>query len=106
MLRPGGRLATADLLVVNARPKQWLRRLGNKIFRTPTTNMYPRSGYARRLEDAGFTDIRVETIADKVFAPSLVRSQAAPHSGGPRANESVHSVGMDIFNCLLGAQRV
>jgi transposase len=65
VLRPGGRLATADMLAVDARPKRWLQRLGNKIFHTPTANMYPRSGYARRLKDAGFTGVcvRVPSLA-------------------------------------------
>jgi ubiquinone/menaquinone biosynthesis C-methylase UbiE len=71
VLKPGGRLATADFLAVEARPKRWLQRLGNKVFGASTANMYPRSGYAQRLENAGFTGVRVESIADKVFAPSV-----------------------------------
>jgi ubiquinone/menaquinone biosynthesis C-methylase UbiE len=69
VLRPGGRLAIADILTVERRPKQWWQRMANNEWNMPAANVYPRSGYARRLEDAGFTGVRVESIAEKVFVP-------------------------------------
>ena len=38
-------------------------------FMMPAANFYPRSGYLARLQNAGFTHVRVESITDKVFAP-------------------------------------
>ncbi len=67
VLRPGGRLATADVTPLEGQPNRWRERLATWYI--PAANMYPRSGYARRLEDAGFTGVRVESIADMVFAP-------------------------------------
>jgi ubiquinone/menaquinone biosynthesis C-methylase UbiE len=68
VLRPGGRLAIADILAVAGQPRRWWQRTANN-WHVPAANMYPRSGYARRLEAAGFTGVRVESIADKVYAP-------------------------------------
>jgi ubiquinone/menaquinone biosynthesis C-methylase UbiE len=68
VLRPGGRLATADILAVEGQPRRWWQRTANN-WHVPVANMYSRAGYAQRLEDAGFTGVRVESIADRVYAP-------------------------------------
>jgi ubiquinone/menaquinone biosynthesis C-methylase UbiE len=68
VLRPGGRLATADILTIEARPRRRLQRVYLSLH-IPAANMYGRSGYAQRIENAGFKDVRVESIADMVYAP-------------------------------------
>jgi cyclopropane fatty-acyl-phospholipid synthase-like methyltransferase len=65
VLKPGGRLATAD--ITRDRPNGWRERA--PLWYIPPANMYPRSGYAQRLKDAGFTGVRVQSIVDKVYAP-------------------------------------
>jgi ubiquinone/menaquinone biosynthesis C-methylase UbiE len=68
VLKPGGRLATTDITTIEDRPIRWWERLATSYI-MPSANLYPRSGYIRRLEDSGFTGVRVESIADRVHAP-------------------------------------
>jgi ubiquinone/menaquinone biosynthesis C-methylase UbiE len=76
VLRPGGRLATADILP----PQAGIRRFGGEgvlgyltdrairqFWQIPRANMYDRDEYARKLAAAGFADIRVESIRGHVF---------------------------------------
>jgi hypothetical protein len=65
VLRPGGRLATADFL---ARAQPRLQRLCLGLH-MPAANVYGPTGYARRLANAGFKDVRVESIKDMIYAP-------------------------------------
>jgi ubiquinone/menaquinone biosynthesis C-methylase UbiE len=69
VLRPGGRLATADILA-SAQPKRRLQRVCLSLH-MPAANVYGPSGYAQRLENAGFTGVRVESIADMIYAPFI-----------------------------------
>lgn len=73
VLRPGGRIATADILPLEGAGTGWFQRaaerLGRSFWQIPAENQYPRAEYARRLEGAGFRNARVESIADKVYAP-------------------------------------
>ncbi|MBI4345672.1 MAG: methyltransferase domain-containing protein [Elusimicrobia bacterium] len=85
VLRPGGRIATADILPLEGGGTGWFHRaaerLGRSFWQIPKANQYPRAEYARRLEGAGFKNARVESIADKVYAPfaryALVRLRDA-----------------------------
>ena len=44
-------------------------RLGQGFWQIPAANLYPRAEYGRKLEAAGFTQARIESIAGKVYAP-------------------------------------
>ena len=68
VLKPGGCLATADITPLEGRYLRWWER-PTMTFMMPASNFYPRSGYVQRLQRARFTDVRVESIADKVFVP-------------------------------------
>lgn len=76
VLRPGGRLATADILPPPGGACRFggegvLGYLGDRAIRQfwqiPRANMYGRDEYARKLAAAGFTDIRVQSIREHVY---------------------------------------
>ncbi|MBI3548514.1 MAG: methyltransferase domain-containing protein [Elusimicrobia bacterium] len=71
VLRPGGRLATADIIPREGLPSPGLSgRLGDYFSRSfwqiPAVNMYGQTAYREKLEAAGFRGVRVRSIADRV----------------------------------------
>lgn len=74
VLRPGGRLATADILPsgrpagLRARAYDWAVR---SFWQIPKANMYPGPEYERRLEAAGFVDVRRRSIRELVYPPFI-----------------------------------
>lgn len=85
VLRPGGRLVTADILpiasgdICGARggySRAW--RLTASRFSIPRENAYPRAGYAALLAKLGFVDVAVESIRDHVYAPLHEHLRANP----------------------------
>jgi ubiquinone/menaquinone biosynthesis C-methylase UbiE len=73
VLRPGGRLVTADILprtdavrTLKAAVLQWLFR---RIWQVPAANVYDRCEYERKLSESGFVSIRVDSIHEKVYRP-------------------------------------
>jgi SAM-dependent methyltransferase len=76
VLRPGGRLVTADIIPMplsdnrRARLKQrWSWSLVASKFAIPPANAYTRDAYAGKLEARGFVGVEVESIRDRVYAP-------------------------------------
>ncbi|QSQ19085.1 methyltransferase domain-containing protein [Pyxidicoccus parkwayensis] len=67
-LRPGGVLATADIVL---QPGRQLRWPFTSAWQWPRENHYDREAYARKLRAAGFTGVRVESIREHVYAPFL-----------------------------------
>jgi ubiquinone/menaquinone biosynthesis C-methylase UbiE len=66
VLKPGGRLATADLLPMEGSSRgTWEASL----YGAPAANWHPRSGYVHRLENAGFTGVRVESVVHMTYVP-------------------------------------
>lgn len=72
VLRPGGTIATTDPTPRSADMEKGLRGRAEKIARrltNPDSNWYDRETYAQRLKDAGFVNVNVRNIADKVYRP-------------------------------------
>jgi SAM-dependent methyltransferase len=76
VLRPGGRLVLADIIPLPP-AATWRERLLQQLtwslvagkFAIPKANAYPLEPYRAKLAAAGFSDIRIESIRDRVYAP-------------------------------------
>jgi microcystin synthetase protein McyJ len=81
VLRPGGRLATADgIMYPGSKPLGFVNRIVLKRWSVPLENMYDRDEYCRKLEAAGFVDVTCESIRQYVF-PGVTKYQALRHAG-------------------------
>ena len=69
VLKPGGRLATADMLPVEGPQKRWWQTRLDGSWHIPPANRHSRSGYIRRLAEAGFTGVRLESVGHMVYVP-------------------------------------
>ncbi|MFF5010800.1 SAM-dependent methyltransferase [Streptomyces phaeochromogenes] len=87
VLRPGGTIATADLVPVlvgssKPGPVQWLEHwVRDKV--VPPDNWYTMETYAERMRQAGFVDVDVKSITAEVILPRVEftrRRFAAPEN--------------------------
>ncbi len=85
LLRPGGTIALADLVVSGEASRRIVDRVGRAVagrfWQIPRENLIGAEVYRRQLEQAGFTDVVVENVSEHVFAPfgeHARRRQAVP----------------------------
>lgn len=75
VLKPGGRLATADIIPLDGATAsagmRLAQRFGRAFWQIPDANLYGAQGYRERLQTAGFKDIDITSIRDRVYAPFL-----------------------------------
>lgn len=72
VLRPGGRIATADVLPRTGRHGLGARLFAagsQALFQMPPENWYGIDSYGRKLEAAGFVDVDVRSVRDRVLVP-------------------------------------
>lgn len=76
VLRPGGRLAVGDIVRAPPAPsargrawQDWSWRMFRRTWDIPRANSHTRVTYVKALIDAGFDNVRVESIRGDVFAP-------------------------------------
>jgi ubiquinone/menaquinone biosynthesis C-methylase UbiE len=74
VLRPGGRIVTADVIRQPPSAEGWRQRLQDATwemfadrFAVPAANAVERPAYAAQLQVAGFEAVRVDSIRDQVF---------------------------------------
>jgi erythromycin 3''-O-methyltransferase len=100
VLRPGGTLATADIILQSGERESRLRELGSAGGLIPPANWYDAHEYAGHLEDAGFVDAHVRLITDRVYEPATayVRQQKQKSGAGNSATESLGSDSRGMTN--------
>jgi len=72
VLRPGGRLATADVLPAPGRATLGARLFSaasQAFFQMPSENWYGIDAYRGKLEAAGFVDVDVRPVRERVLVP-------------------------------------
>jgi len=80
VLRPGGRVALAEVVLARTPKTGWQRALVGSacaLWRIPRANLDDRDTYRAKLERIGFTDIAIESVADRTF-PGYYREQTSP----------------------------
>lgn len=70
VLEPGGRIATADILLMPGERIGWPF---TTAWRIPEANLHAADEYARQLERAGFVHVQIDSIRDRVFEPLVDR---------------------------------
>ena len=82
VLQPGGIIAMADFIVKNP-PRNPLERLvaeaARKLWQVPRANVYSGAAYRRKMEDAGFEQVKIHEIGASVI-PGYYREQMRPES--------------------------
>lgn len=71
VLKPGGYIGLADCLPQPEKKKDFWYRLASKQMAIPFENNYDRNKYKKILEDIGFYDVRIESVAREVYPASL-----------------------------------
>ncbi len=99
VLRPGGRLATADGVGPPGTARiSMLTRLMLKRWSVPVANVYDRDEYHRRLCEVGFINVRVESIRNYVF-PGCLKYHALRNSGVSLKDAVIELTEKEIEEC-------
>lgn len=103
VLRPGGCLATIDMLPVttpNVSSLQWwLQRSMRRFMAIPESNMYDLNTYVGKLQKIGYQSIMAESIRDYVY-PGAAMWKAASKAGQERLELGESNFDADDWLCL------
>jgi cyclopropane fatty-acyl-phospholipid synthase-like methyltransferase len=98
LLRPGGTIALADLVVKDASSRRIVDRVGRAVagrfWQIPRENLVTAETYRHQLEEAGFDEVVVEPVSEHVFAPfgAYARRRQADPDIAARANPLLRAV--------------
>jgi microcystin synthetase protein McyJ len=99
VLRPGGRLATADGTASEGdAPPGFFIKLALKRWAVPLCNLYDRNEYRRRLEKVGFVNVQAESIRNYVF-PGCIKYQQLRNRGVPMRDAQILLSQQEIDDC-------
>jgi len=100
VLKPGGRIATADCVPWNGeRPEGLAHWLGWRRWGVPMANIYDSNAYREKLEKHGFTDVKIESIRHYVF-PGMHHYSAMRKEGKSMEESIVTLSEQDVKECL------
>ena len=100
VLRPGGRLATADGISSAGDPAPGLvQKISLKRWCVPLTNVYDSAEYARRLHELGFVNVQVESIRKYVF-PGCIKYQNLRNKGQTLYEAKIDLTQQEIDDCF------
>lgn len=95
VLHPGGKMATADLVLLGGGCDERIREMGGWGSFVPAGHWYDRHTYLERLREAGFIDITIRSIADSIREPLLgLLKRRLLESSGSHVSEEALSEGM------------
>ena len=99
VLKPGGRLATADLLPMEGRSNRWWDA-PTILARRPRTGILA-AAMSKRLEDAGFTGVRAESVVTHSLRaiPEFTRGRLRAPDIRARMNPMVRWILSGLFRC-------
>lgn len=104
VLRPGGRLALIDMLPLRGRSVGSLRqRVVRRMSAFWEENMYDLEEYVRRLERAGYRDVRAESIREHVY-PGFARYREERQRGKAMKDIVVDLRAGDVAGADLAAR--
>lgn len=110
VLRPGGTLATADLVPrFSPDGKRSLSGRLDSFGRSrviPHANWHSRATYAERLRQAGFTDVRVEDVSDKVLLPQAAYARRRLEEKDVSHLTAVQKRNMRVYANLIAKRAV
>lgn len=98
LLRPGGTIALADLVVARGASRRLVDRVGRAVagrfWQIPRENLITVDEYRGQLEAAGFAEVAVEPVSEHVFAPfgAYARRRQAEPDVAARANPLLRAV--------------
>ncbi|MGO4754951.1 cyclopropane-fatty-acyl-phospholipid synthase family protein, partial [Streptomyces sp. 2MCAF27] len=110
VLKPGGVIATADLVprLLPSGKKNLTARMDSfgRSRVIPHDNWYSRATYAQRLKEAGFTDVDIEDVSDRVLIPQASYARKRLDAAETRHLSSRQKRSMKLYANLVAKRAV
>lgn len=106
VLKPGGFLATADMITAPGQPRfkeDWITNIERKTRHVPKVNLYDKNVYREKLEKAGYTDIKIETITKWVFT-GMAKYMKSRYTTDLGINDVIVELTEEEINTMKGVE--